>query len=233
MPINSNFTRRCAVFALTVIGIATSTHAAIVPYTEGFTTDAANWYNATSSAPLDWESVGGPDGSGYVSATFDPGSASAGDTPVLFRAQDEFGSSNGAFQGDYIAEGVSEFSMFVRHNGAAPINFFVRFSTPISFPGGIAVDFVPVFPNQWTKVTIAIDPFNPQFVTFEGSDFNTVFSNIGHIQIGPSIPASLAGSTDPIQFDLDQPSIVPEPMTGICLAAIGAVALVRRRRRTD
>jgi len=211
--------------------VVSTAGAAIVPYTEHFNADAANWYNATSTATVDWESTGGPDGSGHVSTTYDPSGAVEGNTPVLFRAQDEFGSSGNAFVGDYIAEGVTQFSAWVRHDASVPLNFFVRFSTPISFPGAVAVDFTPVQPNQWTLISFSIDAANPQFVSFEGSNFNAVFSNVGHIQAGPSIPAELAGTTDLVTIDFDEVSITPEPASALYVGAIAIAAGVRRRRR--
>lgn len=182
-------------------------------------------------SPLNWVAVGGADGAGYASTSFSFAASVAGDTPVIIRAHDEFGSSGGAFEGNYIAEGVTELTAFVRHDAVAPINFFVRFTGPGNFPGAVAVNFVPVLPNQWTPISIQIDAANPQFVTFENSDFNTIFSDIGHIQVGPSVPAALAGSGAVVTFDIDSVSIVPEPATLLVVAG-GALCLVCRRRRT-
>ena len=153
------------------------------------------------------------------------------DTPVVFRAQDEFGSSGNAFVGNYLAEGVTTFTAFVRHDASFPINFFARFSSPFNFPGAVGVTFVPALPNVWTEITIDIQPGNPQFVTFEGSDFNTIFSNIGHVQIGPFVDMVAAGQDVDITFDLDMPSIVPEPTVGaLLLIVVGCIAARRRRR---
>jgi hypothetical protein len=75
-----------------------------------------------------------------------------------------------------------------------------------------------------------IFPSNPAFVTFEGTNFNTVFSNIGHVQIGVSVPASLDALTSPLRFDLDSVSIVPEP-GGWLLLTLGMMFVVSRSER--
>jgi hypothetical protein len=66
-------------------------------------------------------------------------------------------------------------------------------------------------------------------VTFEGSDFATVFGNIGNLQIGVDVPAELAGMNRVVTFDVDKVSIVPEPTT-LTLLAPGLAWLMRRRR---
>jgi hypothetical protein len=216
-----------AALALTSGGASATT----VPFTEDFASGPANWFNAPGTQVLAWETTGGPDGGSFVSTPFSFVGSQANDTPVLFRGQDEFGSSGGAFVGNWLSDGVTQFAAMVRHDGVAPLNFFARFSSPFNFPGATAVSFIPVMPNQWTPIIVPIDPSNPQFVSFEGSDFGTVFSNIGHVQIGVSVPAGLAGATPMFNFGLDKVSIVPEPATvGLLLAGIGAAAMRRARR---
>jgi hypothetical protein len=71
-------------------------------------------------------------------------------------------------------------------------------------------------------------------VTFEGSNFNTVFSNVGHVQLGVSAPAALTADATVFTFDIDKASIamvVPEPTTLIAIIIAGA-ALASSRRRT-
>ena len=186
---------------------AGSALAATVPFTEEFQMDAANWYDGAGSSELPWAPSGGPDGSGHVFAALSLVAASEGDTPVLFRAQDKWGSSGGAFEGDWIADSVLRFSCLVRHDAPFPLTFFVRFSSPANFPGAIAVNFAPVLPESWTRIDIDIDPANPQFVSFEGSDFTTVFSNVGHIQIGVSVGPGQDGFPAPITARLDKVNI--------------------------
>lgn len=199
------------------------------PITENFNTDAANWRNSAGTAELDWISSGSFDGSAFASGTLNFMNSVEGDTPIAFRAQDEFNSSGNAFVGDWIAGGATEFSAWVRHDAAVPLSFFTRFSSPFNFPGAIAVEFAPVLPNTWTQLTFAIDPNNPQFISFEGSDFNSVFSNVGHIQIGVDVPLALAGLDQTFTFDLDHARLIPAPGAVSLFALSGIVALRRRR----
>ena len=209
---------------LTFLLAAAVTQAAVPPFTEDFAADTALWGD-NGGGPLSYVPTGGPDGSGYASENFafsDPNSG--GDSVVLYRGQDEFGSSDGAFEGNWIADQVRVVTAQVRHNAFVPLNYFMRGSGPGNFPGAVAVDFVPVLPNQWTEVSFNLNPNSPQFVSFEGTNWGAVFSNVGHLQFGVSVPEALAGSPTPFTFDIDKISIAtPEPST-ICLAG---VALLR------
>jgi hypothetical protein len=152
----------------------------------------------------------------------------------LFRAQDEFNSSGHAFEGNWIVQNIGQFSALVRHNAPLPLSFFARFSGPGNFPGGTAVKFAPVLPNTWTELSFDIRPSNPEFVTYEGTSFNTVFSNVGHIQLGLSVPAALAANSTAFMFDIDKVSIaraIPEPSTLVALLLAGAVRMPLGRSR--
>lgn len=186
-----------------------STIATTVPFIEDFNTASSDWRGADGTEVLVIMAEGGPDGSAYISETFNFFGSSEGDTPVIFRAQDEFGSSAGAFEGDWINDGVASFSLFIRHDALVPLTFFARFASPFNYPGATAINFAPVQPNAWTKFSFHIDPNNPQFISFEGSDFNSVFSNIGHIQLGFYVPLELAGLDSDYTFDLDNAMIAP------------------------
>jgi hypothetical protein len=211
--------------------ISPTTFATIVPFTEEFTADAANWRDAPGTASLSWIAAGGPDGSSYASGPFNFLLSASGDTPAILRAQDEFNSSNNAFVGNWIADGVNQFSVAVRHNAPAPLTYFARISGPANFPAVAAVNFAPVAPNAWTTLVFPIVPGNPQFV-FEGppSTFTSVFGNVGHIQIGVSVPAALAGQNQMYTFDVDKASITPEPASLAMLLA-GALLWTRRGKR--
>lgn len=213
--------------AAVMFAAVSATQAATVPFTENFTTDNANWKNA-ASADLAYLASGGPDSSSYVTGTFSFATSLANDTPVLLRGQDNFNASGDAFVGNWISDGVTELTAYVRHNAPMPLNFFARIVSSANFPGAIAVDFVPVLPNTWTQVTFDVSATSFQFVSFEGSNYNAVFSNIGNVQLGVSVPAGLAGYTPAVTFDLDQPSITPEPAS-LGLLAAGGLALLRRR----
>ncbi len=220
-------------------------NAQVVEFTETFANSDANWRGpaANGSDLLVVVPSGGPNGSSFVSTDFNfeflpDGSGMNGGqpTPALFRAQDEFGSSGGAFEGNWISSGVDCFSFSFRHDLPEPINVFARFSSPDNFPGVGAIEFAPILPGQWTEVSFEIDPDNPQFV-FEGpaSTFDSVFSNIGHIQLGLSVPTGLGGSTTNFDFDLDNVSIttIPEPGFGIPVLMLFAGTALRRKRRRD
>lgn len=214
--------------AFVLIGVSAAS-AATVPFTEDYAASSANWRDSTGVTDLSWQAAGGPDGGSYASGTFNFAFSVEGDTPALLRGQQSYGSSGGAFVGNWLADGVSEFSMMVRHNAPEPLTFFTRFAGPGNFPGAIALEFIPVLPFTWTEVAFAIDPSNPEFITFEGSDFATVFSNIGNLQIGVFVSSTLAGVDAPYSFDLDKVSIVPEPAAGLALATLALLALRRRR----
>jgi len=210
---------------------AGAAQAAVVPFTEDFSTDASAWRITAGGTVAGWSPAGGPDGSAHVfNDSFTFSASASGDTPILFRGQDNFGSSGGAFVGDYPTEGVTAFSFFVRHDAPVPLNFFARFAKPANFPAAIALDFAPVLPNMWTQITVPIDPSNPQFISFEGSDFGTIFAGIGKVQIGVSVPAALAGQGVMPRFELDKVAIVPTP-GALALGALALPAIMRRRSR--
>lgn len=230
-----SFSRLSSVFAV-LFWLNAATHGAVVPFTENFTNDAANWYNNAGSAPVDWASSGGPDGGSYVTTSYNfvnqtPGLPFPNNAVNLFRAQDEFNTSNHAFEGNWIADGVTSFSFWIRHNAGAPMMFFTRFATPSNFPAWSGVEFSMVAPNTWTHITIPITLSNPALF-YEGppggqAEFNAVFSNIGHVQVGV-FGGAQAGVNQGFTFDLDQPSIVPAPGA---LALLGVSGLSRRARR--
>lgn len=234
-------------FVASVLWQIASTQAAVnVPFTEHFSTDAADWRNAPGTADLTWVASGGPNGSAYVSGTFNFLNSTSADTPAIFRAHDEYGtagSSGGAFVGNWIDAGVGGICFFVRHNAPEPLTFFVRFASPTNFPGAASVLSTPVAGGNWTRLSVPIP--DPNFV-FEGPfTFAQVFSNIGHVQIGVFAPAGLVGVDQVVTFDLDTVSLDDSPacapamsfagagLLGVCILAAGAVVLRRGRVRLD
>lgn len=184
-------------------GVASAT---TVPFTEDFPTDAAGWRDSAGTSVVGWLPSGGPDGSAFVTTTFNFVGSTSEDTPALFRAQDEFGSSGGAFEGNWINDGVERISFRVRHDAGVPLTFFMRFADPANFPGAAAVVAVPIPSGQWTSASIVLP--NPGLV-FEGPfEFGDVFDNIGHVQIGVLAPAPLIGVDQTVTFDLDKVAIV-------------------------
>lgn len=217
----------CAVGLL--IAGSSAVLAATVPFTETFSAGASNWRNATGTADVNWSAAGGAgDNGGFVNTNFGFSASAANDTPILFRGQDEFGSSGGAFVGDWVTGGVTGFAASVRHDAGVPLNFFVRFAGPANFPGANNVFFVPVQSGVWTNL---FAPLPNGSLIFEGPfSYGDVFSNIGHVQMGFSVPSSLAGSEVSARFDIDNVSIVPEPAT-LALLGLGGIAWAARNRR--
>lgn len=206
---------------------------AVVTFVEDFDDDSANWRDTTGAFVVNWSDVDpAPGGSaGYATVPFsftEAGSFGA----VIFRGHSAFGSSGGAFAGDWVADAVQRFSVLVRHDAPTPLPFNVRFAAPANFPGTTAVEFVPVLPHTWTELSFQIDPASPNFVTFEGTDFDTVFSNIGNVQIGTSVPDGFENDPTVYNFDIDQVTVtVPEPGAPL-LALLGGGLLAGRRRRS-
>jgi len=211
-----------------VLQAVPTTRAATVPFTETFSADAANWRDTTGAASVDWSASGGAGDSAFAHTSFNFVDSAANDTPILFRGQDEFGSSGGAFVGDWVTGGVTGFAASVRQDSGVPLNFFVRFAGPNNFPGANNVFFVPVPSGTWTDL---FAPLPNASLIYEGPlTYGQVFGDIGHVQIGVSVPASLAGSDAALQFGLDNVSIVPDPAT-LGLLAIGGLAIAVRGRR--
>lgn len=228
---------------LIVASLATCATASVVDFTETFAAGDSNWRGADASGSdiLDFFPSGGPDGSSFVSfetnfLSFPDGSGPGGGqpTPVLFRGQQNFGSSGGAFEGNWIEDNVTEFSFSFRHNIPQPVTVFSRFAPASNFPGALGIDFAPVLPNQWTEVSISIDENSAQFISFENSDFESVFSNIANLQLGVVVPEGFGGTPINFRFDIDNVQVttaVPEPGTGLALMIVGSVCAARRRSR--
>lgn len=220
-------TRMTAAAAAIAIGSAAS--AAIVPFTETFANDSANWRDAGGGSLATWISSGGPADSPYITQATNVNNANTG-VVIALRGSGSFDSSGDAFVGNWISEGVTTFSFDVRHSAPVPVNVAARFAGVANFPGAVAVNFIPVLPNTWTTVTFAISAANPQFVTFEGSSFAAVFSSISNVQLAYSVPTGFEGSGLGIQFDADNISIVPAP--GAAALLIGGLGMMTRRRRS-
>ena len=209
---------------------AATAHAATVPFTEDFTNDTAQWFaDSAGSTPLTFNAAGGPGDSSFASRVFNFAGSAAMDTPVFFRGQNAFGSSGGAFTGDWIADGVTQFSAFVRHDAASDLTFFTRFASPFNFPALVGLSQTAVPPNQWTEIVFQINPGAP-FIAEGPSTFAGVFSNLGNLQIG-ALAGSQAGIDTDINLGIDRISIVPEPASLTLLALVaGAMGITARQR---
>jgi hypothetical protein len=215
-------------FAGTAIMLASSSAlAAINPYAEDFLTDAAGWVASDGISAPTFVPAGGPDSpaDSFLSTSHNFVSDTGSSTPILFQGSDLLGTSGGAFDGDYIAAGVSQISFKVRHFASAPLSMYYRVA-PQFGPGFVAVDFAPVLPGQWTTVTLDLSPSSPNLIP-EGTVYGDIFSNVQLFQIGVAFP-SIAGEDADIAFQLDDVTLAPTPATALLLAGLPLV--IRRRR---
>jgi len=212
--------------------------AAIVPFTENFNdTDAgANGWVDNARDPATHFNTGGVDDSGFIRTEFNFSDFTAnptfGASLVTARGEANDDASNDAFVGDWIAEGVNHFSGWVRHDAGQDLPFFVRFASSFNFPGALAggTEAFNVPSGQWTKLAVDISPDGGPWISFEGTDFETVFSSVGNVQFGIDVPESFFEQDVTVAFDVDNPTIMPEPGS-LALLAAGGVLLAGRRRR--
>lgn len=200
------------------------------PFTETFNDGNANWTNFNNSGPADWFASGGPDGSGYLSGGYNLANASGFFPPVILRGQADSNASGGAFVGNWIESGVIGFSFDIRHDLDQPLTIFTRFATPQNNPGAATESSITVEPNTWTTVTLDLTPDSPDIISFGSGSYESIFSNIGNIQIGFNVPQGLAGQDIPVRLDLDNAGvIIPAPGT-VGLLGLAGLGLARRRR---
>lgn len=220
------------VFSLTTaIALATAcaTQASITDFSESFLTGASNWRGSSSATLLSWSGTGGPTDGSYVSSLLNLSSTSAGGYPAtVFRASTSLGSSGGAFAGNWINAGATSLSFSFRHDLSEALTITLRVATPQNYPGAAAFDSVTIAPNVWSTVTLDLSAASSQWVSFEGSNYATVLSNIGAMQLGFVVPTALAGQNINGHFDMTNFSIVPAP--GAC-ALLGLAGFAARRRR--
>lgn len=205
--------------SIVLLGVAGLASAGIVsPFTETFDNGNSDWRDGSQVA-AGWND-------GFISYNADVNSAGAFGL-LLFRAQDEYGSSGGAFIGDYITSGIDSISFDIRHDAGIDLSFAVRFATVNNSPAFVIFSDQAVSSGEWTTVTVAISPDAPGY-TPAGGTFEGVAPQIGHVQILVSRPTDLTGAL-PTNFDLDNVSIVPAP-GALALMGVGGLAAVRRRR---
>ncbi len=213
-----------------VATLCTSASAGILGFVEGFDDDAANWRNFNGSTVLDWFAAGGPSDSAYASGLFNLSGTSGGGFPAtVIRAQLGFGSSDGAFAGDWISAGVSAVSFDFRHDLPEAIQVTARFATPMNFPGASAETSIFVAPNEWTTIVFDVTEGSPDIISLGGGTYGAIFGNVGNIQIGFNVPLSLAGQDIDGRFDIDNFALIPAPAALLMLAGLGVVGTRRHR----
>ena len=229
--------RCCSVLLLLLVASAAS--AQTVPFTEHYDTDEAGW-TENIGFPLNWVATGGPDGGSYASGEFDfmgfvepfPGAG-----PIVFRGQDENMASNGNFEGDWNTAGVAFLSVWVRHDAPIDLEWIARIANTFNFPAAAFELVDPVVPpNTWTQLTFQVDKDAPLCTPESTNPMFTcenALANVAHLQFGTNAPQQLIDDEVIVTFDIDQPTIVPEPGLAATWATglLGLIAIARHRAR--
>ena len=210
-----------------------SAQALTLGFTEEFATNVSGWENA-GALPLTWEADGGPDASSNASTTFNwfGFSNPFGGGPVIFRGASADDASGGAFVGNWLTGGVTTISAWFYQETGTALTPFIRFASSFNFPGAVINGTTPVPTNTWTQVVFDIDPLNP-LCFGEGVTCDVALSNVGNVQFGTDAPASLVATDQAYYLAIDKIGIntVPEPATGLMLAAaLLGLGAARRRR---
>jgi hypothetical protein len=218
--------------AVAVVGcVAASSSAAITDFTENFAAGPQNWRNSNGASVLNWSATGGPDGGAYVTSIFNLSSTTVGGfPPTVIRAQQSYGSSGGAYVGNWIAAGVTGVSFSFRHNLSESVTVTGRFATPVNTPGASTISSVAVLPNTWTTISFDLREGSSDIISLGGGTYAAIFSNIGNMQFGFTVPAALAGQNIDGSFDLTNFAIVPAPGALALLGLAGLAGNSRRRR---
>lgn len=232
-----NLTICVSAATIAAAALATSATATVSPFTETFAEDNADWGTGglwSEYEPLAWSDGGGPDGNNYVTATQDFGGFEPGPLDLaIFRGQDNYNSSDGAFFGDWLDSGVTEFSFWVRHDAPTALEYFVRFTpTGPNFPSmNYRFEDTQVQSGEWTQLSVEIYEDNPGWVIGgnPATTYDAVFSDLGKIQLGASV-GEFAGEDVSYNFDLAMVSTTVPAPGALGLLAIGGIAAHRRRR---
>lgn len=219
------FTKIHVLHAAAIAGVVATASASaqqVTPFTETFDLGSANFFD-TGFAPVDFN----PEG--FISVDV-PSDAAADMGLSVLRAEALLGASNGAFAGDYIEAGITQFFVDVRHDADFDIDLTARFSPIARFPGSF-----PLFSDtvaagdEFTTLTFDIGSLSNVF--FEGpstpANFELVFGDVANIQLFTG--TDLSGQA--VTFDFDNFGIaVPEPASAVLLGAAGLLLVSRRRR---
>jgi hypothetical protein len=127
--------------------------------------------------------------------------------------------SKGIFAGNYINMPTLQLRYWFRHSSTrvGGLQPYVRIPTPANTPGASAVYLAAIPANTWTEIVVNITAgsFDP---TFGGSDYNTIFSNVGRLQPGIFFPVGVTYSESNVNLDIDDVRI-----TGTALDAVANV----------
>lgn len=220
---------KCAAIAVIAV-IASSTHAGVIGFREGFVNDAAGWRSATGVADLDWSAASGSMDASFVTSTFNLLGAVAGDDhQAVFAAHTMYNSSNGAFAGRWIDEGVTAVSFRFRHNLSEAIRVTARFAPFSDAPGCIVATSSLIEANAWTTITFDLRRESEDIISFEGARYAACLSSVEGMQVGFMVSSTLAGQDFNGSFSMTDFTIVPTPAAGSLLLGFGAAAGRRRR----
>ena len=187
-----------------------SSSMAVTDFTEAFSSSSQNWRMTDSVTPLVWVPTGGPAGSvdAYASNTnVNFIGLTAGQSRLAIRGHSSFGSSDGAFVGNWLTSGVYAFSIDVRHHLGVPAMVGLRLAAAANSPGA-SIEPGTVLPSgEWGTLVVPIDPANPGFISFGAGSFTSVFSSIGNIQVLLYAPTGFGGAAGPFVFDIDNAAI--------------------------
>ena len=218
---------------ITVSGFATTyARAAINPFTETFASGPVDWRDLGSTVDAQWFASGALDGTAYISATVDVDTTPTQFDPAVLRAQANFGtngSSNGAFVGNWLTQGVTTLSFDVRHDAPIALKPFFRLASPSNFPGAAVIGLPVVQPNTWTHVDVSLDP-SMTTIALEGFPLNDVLASVGNLQFGMQV-ASIRGQAVTMRMDIDNVAITPAPGAAVLFGVIGLAGAARRRLR--
>jgi hypothetical protein len=209
---------------LTLILVPLSTTFAVSTFTETFTTNSANWRITDSITPMAWVSSGGPAGAAdaYASNTNVTFIGLAdGASRLAVRGHASFGTSGGAFVGNWLTSGVYAFSIDVRHNLGVPALIGLRIAAPANSPGASIEPTLFLPSDEWGTLVVPIHPANPGFISFGAGSFTGVFSSVGNLQVLLYAPTGFGGAAGPFTLDLDNPA-VHTPGAGAIVAATDA-----------
>lgn len=198
------------------IGLVQSSWAvSVLPFTENFEVSSSSWLNGNSQVPV-FSAGGGVGGSGaiFTSGTIDP----SGFGPIVFRGNSTNAASGGAFVGNWLTAGITEFSAYVWHDAPVALNFYARFDK--GFGSAASSNNFLVDPSTWTQINIPIfDSLGTSGQIFQSygaagaGGFSTIFSDIKNIQIALGAAQDPSTQGQIYNVGLDGVSIVPEPST--------------------
>ncbi len=215
---------------LATAALAAPASAGIVGFHESFSSGAQQWRNFNGTSELLWNGSGGPDDSAYVSGLYNLSPTTVGGfPPTVIRAAQSYGSSDGSYAGNWIEAGVTGVGFWFRHDLSQAITVTGRFATPVNTPGASVISTQAVQANTWTFISFDLTQGSSQIVSLGGGTYNSIFSNIGNMQIGFMVPAALAGQNVTGTFSMTGFTVVPAP-GAMALAAL-AGGIVRSRRR--